>query len=331
MPQPVPGDLHVSTPLSNLSIAFFQEANNFAFHQAFPVVPSDKQFDRYYEINLHDVARDEARERTSGTESVGVGLNYTTSSFACKVYAVHRDIGDQELANADAAIANLEATATKQVTEKLMIRAERLWATSYFAGSLWGTDWDGVVSGEAYGSGTVRRWDEAGSTPVEDVARMKTAIAMRSGGRKPNIAVMSAEVYAALEGNADILDRVKYTQRGQTTQEILAGLFDVEKVIVGYSTYTSTVENTAGTGTSAYILGKNFGLFYAPSSPAIEEPSAGYMFNWTGYLAGGLGKGPRVKRFEIPEIEATRIEATMAFQHKLVSSACGGIIVDVIS
>src|SRR5437660_1463098 len=107
MPQPVASDVHISTALTNVAIAYIQDAANYVAGQVFPVVPVQKQSDVYWKFSKDDFLRDEAKQRADATESAGVGFNLSTGTYTATVYGLHKDLGDQVRANADAAI-NLE-------------------------------------------------------------------------------------------------------------------------------------------------------------------------------------------------------------------------------
>ncbi len=54
-------------------------------------------------------------------------------------------------------------------------------------------------------------------------------------GRKPNICVIAADVWAVLKKNETLLERIKYTRTGILTPSVFAELIDVEKVKIGAS------------------------------------------------------------------------------------------------
>ncbi|MFN9111239.1 MAG: hypothetical protein ACK5XN_14350, partial [Bacteroidota bacterium] len=70
---PTPGDVHVNAPLTNISIAFLQNAANFVATRVFPNIPVQKQSDRYYVYERGDFNRDEMQLRAPATASAGGG------------------------------------------------------------------------------------------------------------------------------------------------------------------------------------------------------------------------------------------------------------------
>jgi len=78
MPQPTGRDLHIDRLLSNLSIAYLNEPSAYVADRIFPVVPVDKQSDKYAIYRKGDWFRDEAEKRAPLTESAGGGYELET-------------------------------------------------------------------------------------------------------------------------------------------------------------------------------------------------------------------------------------------------------------
>ena len=68
MPNPLVSDVHVNQPLTNISIAYIQQATAFIADKVFPNVPVQKQSDRYFQYLKEDWLRVEAQERAPATE-----------------------------------------------------------------------------------------------------------------------------------------------------------------------------------------------------------------------------------------------------------------------
>lgn len=124
------------------------------------------------------------------------------------------------------------------------------------------------------------RWDTSTGTPISDVITWKEAVRAQVG-IDPNVIMLSAKVYNALQTNPQIIDRLKYTGRDSVTTEILAKLFDVAKVVVGKAVSFDE------TNTPSDVWGKNVVLAYVPQgeSGVMEEPSYGYTYTYEGHPA----------------------------------------------
>jgi hypothetical protein len=319
--QPTPGDVHVNTPLTNISIAFLQDASSFIADRVFPNIPVSKQSDRYYTYDRAFFNRDEMEERAPGTESKGSGYEIdNTPTYFAPVYAYHHDIPDQVRNNTDMQV-NPDRDATNLVTHKALIKREKLWVSKFFAGGLWTNDWDGVASSPT--GDEVLQWNDASSTPIENIRVAKRTV-LESTGFKPNTLVLGAAVADALYDHPDIVDRIKYGQTpggpADVTTDDLAKLFKVDRVFI-----MESIENTAKEGQTAahsFIGGKKALLCYSAPAPGMMVPTAGYTFSWTGHMGAGA-MGGRIKKFRIEKEASDRVEMEMAFDQKLVSADLG--------
>lgn len=322
MSNPQPGDVHVNTPLGNISIAYIQEAGNFVADKVFPNIPVQKQSDRYYTYDRGNFNRDEMEVRAPGTQSAGG--EYTvdnTPTYFAPIYAFHHDIPDQRRANADAVI-DPDREATLLVSQKGLLKREKLFVTKYFAGGIWsGGDDDGVSA--APGANEFLQWNDAASTPIEDIRAAKTTV-LEETGFEPNTLVIGQRVFDALIDHPDIVDRVKYGQTAggpamiDTTE--LQALFKVQRIFI-----MKAVENTAAEGATnvhAFIGGKKALLAYSTPTPGLMTPTAGYTFSWNGFL-GASAVGSRIKKFRMEPESSDRVEIEMAFDQKLVAAELG--------
>lgn len=316
MPLPTGRMVHVNRPLTNISIAYIQEQEMFIADQVFPNVPVNKQSDRYFKYLRDEFWRPEAQKRAPATESAGGGWKIdNTPSYFADVWAVHKDVDDQIRANADQPI-DMDRDSTTWVTQQLLIRRELEWVENYFAAGVWSTD---LVGDAAPGPGEFLYWDADDSDPIKDVTDAAIEIAELTAHR-PNVLVLAPRVFNVIRNHEEVIDRIKYTQRGVVTTEILAGLFDVDRVVVPWGVY-----NTAAEGLdldTEFIFGDNALLVYANPSPSILQPSGGYIFSWTGYLGAGPA-GNRISTFRMPQLNADRIEGEMAFDAKMVAPDLG--------
>jgi len=315
MPKPTNRDVHVDRPLTNLSVAYMQSAAGFISDKVFPPVPVMKKSDSYFTYAKDDWFRIDAKERAPSTESAGGGYELSTETYVCKRYSFHKDVDDELRANADQPI-NPDRDATEYITRQLMLKREKLWTEKYFTTSVWGAD---VTPGTL--------WSASGSDPIGDVDAQKDSIESVTGFR-PNVLVVGPRVHTVLKNHADVQERIKYTQRGIVTEELLASLLGVDKYLVARAVVNSAKEGQ--TASMDYMYGKNALLVYAAPSPGIMQPSGGYTFSWNGLLGAGA-TGSRIKRFRMDEIESDRVEGDMAFDQKVVGADLGVFLNGVIA
>jgi hypothetical protein len=318
---PTPGDVHVNTPLTNISIAYIQDASAFVASQVFPNIPVAKQSDRYYTYDRGSFNRDEMQERAPATESAGSGYDVdNTPTYYAPRYSFHRDVPDELRSNADDVL-NPDREATVFVTQKALIKKEKLFTAQYLKSGVWTNDYAGADANP--GAGQVLKWSDSGSTPIENVRVAKRTI-RQSTGFEPNTLVLGRATYDTLLDHPEIIDRIKYGQTApgpaDPSDEDLAKLFKVRRILV-----MNAIENIAAEGKPAnhQFIGGNCALLcYSTPTPGLMTPTAGYTFSWTGLLGSGADGG-RIRSFRMEQIGADRVEIDMSFTCKLVSADLG--------
>ena len=317
MPQPTKTQVHIDAVLTNISVAYLQNADSFIADKVFPVVPVEKQSDKYFTYDKNDWLRDEAQLRADGTESAGSGYNIATSTYSCDVWAMHKDVGDQTRANADAPI-NVDREAAEFVTHRLLLRKEIQFVSDFMATSVWGTDITGVASNPSSGQ-TVQWSDYTNSDPISEIEDGKAGI-LSVTGLEANTLVLGYDVFRSLKNHPDIVDRIKYTSSQTVTADMLARKFEVDRVLVSKSVKATNAEGA--TSAYSFTTGKTALLAHVAPNPGILTPSAGYTFSWTGV---SLGRGLTIgtSSFRLESLRATRVEAELAFDNKVVASDLG--------
>lgn len=331
MPTPTSGDVHVNRPLTNISIAYMQDASGFVADKVFPNIPVQKQSDRYFRYDRADFWRNQFKKRAPGTESAGSGWKIdSTPTYYCEKWALHKDIDDETRANADAPL-NMDRDTTEWLSQQALISREVEWSSKYFTTSVWtgidGTNGDitGVISGA--GANQAVRWNDSASNPIVDVKTQATNIQKRTGMR-PNKLVVGREVWDALSENDELVGRINATSGNNNpaivTRQAVAALMELDEILVADGIQATNEENPSfeTSLTTSFIASTNALLVYAAPRASLMQPSGGYTFSWSAF-AGAGAQGQRIKRMRMEHLESDRIEAQMAYDQKLVCSDCG--------
>lgn len=322
---PTMQNAHIDRALTNISVSYLQDASAFIADKVFPIVPVKRQSDVFYQYSKADFMRDEAQVRGAATESAGGDYGVEAQQpYYCRKHAFHKDVTPEERVNYDEPL-DADKDATDFVTQKMLIRREMQWATNFFKAGVWGTE---IAGGETAAEGVAVRWNMATSNPIKDITDAAVKMAGETG-YKPNTLVLSPYAFNALKNHEDVLDRIKYTQKGIVTADILASLFEVEHVYVAWS-----VVNSAAKGADAavdFIMGKHALLCYSNPRPALRKPSAGYIFAWTG-LEGAGAYGNRIVRLpmDLLGLGTERIEGEIAFDAKQICKDLGVFFKDIV-
>lgn len=314
--QPTASDVHVSRPLTTISVAYQQAAVKYVADKVFSVVPVQKRGDQFDVYSRADFLRDDAEERAPATESAGGGWNLTRQSYFAKKYSIHKDVDDETRANADPQT-NVDADASRYVTQQLLTRKEALWVSTYFTTGVWGTDI--TIS---------TKWTAGAGDPIGD---METGLDTVEGatGFRPNVIVMAPAVWSTLKNHGDVLDRIKHTQGpAVATTAIIAALLEVEDVLVPRAVRNTAIEGA--TEATAFYIADGVLLLYRNPNPGLMVPSAGYTFAWAGLLGAGAA-GTRIKRFRKESIESWRVEGEAAYEHNVVAPELGYFLDDVLT
>lgn len=320
--KPVPGDVHINRPLTNMSLAILQDLTAFKAATIFPRIPSQTQSDAYYTFDEKYFNRDTLKLRAPGSRAEMLKYAISNDSFFCKVWSGGHEIPDELRANADSVL-DLDMQANEVVVRAALIRMEKLWVDKFFKASVW-TDYD--ITGVASGAGTDEtvQWDQdSTSDPIKDIGDAQIAMLKRTGYRG-NTLVVGAEVDLVLKRHSDILARIQY---GGTpgapaivTDAAIAAIFGVDRYLV-----MDAIEETSNEGAAAspaFIAGKHALLVYTPPSPGIMKAAAGYTFVWSG-MTGATAAGYRIKKFRMEPESADVIQIDLALDQKLVGVGLG--------
>lgn len=319
MPNPTKENVHVNRPLTNIAMNYIQEQSRFVADQVFPYVGVDKKSDSYFEFDKGDLTRIEAKPRSPGAESAGSGYRTSTDTFTTEVYAFHKDVSDIVRANSDNPL-NPDRNATEYVIQNLLMKRELLFGNTFMEP----TSSDYSAWGNTDNSS---EWHDSTGTPIKDIRDAITTV--QQVWDKPNVAVMGVDVYNMLRDHDNFVNRVKYTQApgSFTIEQLMADVLDIDKVVVGNAIYNSAEEG-ASESMGYCIPNDALLLAYAPSTPQIDLPAAGYTFGWES-LPGADGLNVSMKSFRMEENESDRIEGQMAFDLKQTSSALGYLFYDI--
>jgi len=317
MPMLTPSDVHVDVPLTNLTIAYMQAAENFVADKVFPMVSVSKQSDKYYKYSREGLRDGDVTVLAPRTEVNRVGLALSTDSYFADVRGLGMDFDEQTLANEDTAL-ELRSQGANVLMEKIMIDREVRWASAFFSAGIWGTD---ITPGNLWS-------DYTNSTPIVDVTTGRRTMQLASGGYKPNTMVVGKEVRDVLINHPDILARLNggstVSNPALITDAKLAEIFEVENFYV-----MEAVRNTAAEGVTdafGFIGGKNALLTYTPSTMGLRTPGAGAIFCWDS-IPGVSGMGITVESFSDDALKrqqiAELIQVKSSDDMKLIGSEMG--------
>lgn len=278
------GAFRPHTALSNMALAYYQNAANYFAKAIFPICPVDLSSDNYYKFSKEDLLRDDWQRKPAYGKVQPAVLSESTDTYNCKVDQMI--MGIDQIRQTDLqrrqgpSIRDPRQQRTKAIAEKANIHQDVLFANDFFKAGVWNDEWEGVassVSGKQF-----IKFSDDNSEPIKFIDQRKTDM-QKSTGRTPNRLALGANVFNALKEHPAILERVKYggstANPASVTEKVLAELFGVEKLVVLQSIQNKAAYGEAGN--MGFIGDPDaFLLAYATNSPAVDEPSAGYIFTW---------------------------------------------------
>jgi hypothetical protein len=317
---PTRTQLHIDRPLTDMSIAYTQNAADFIATRVLPSKNVSKQSDKYFVYQANAFMRDDAKLRGPGDESAKTGFSLSTDTYFCDKYSLGEMIAYDDIANADEPI-SLENDAMEVVTHGLLIRREKLFAAACFASSVWGTTVDGAATA---------KWDDyMSSDPIRAVDSAKKLIRL-NGARDANKLVVGMDVFLALKEHPDIIDRVKYTSAESVAEAIIARYLGVDEVLVAKALVDSNVEGASAASVDFVLSSKSALLLHAPAAVGNKTPSAGVLFNWTGAPHLPRPNGIAMRKLDMPEKQALVVEGDITLDCKVTGTGLGVFFANIV-
>jgi hypothetical protein len=318
--QPNRTQTHIDKPLTDFAIGFLQNPSDFVAGTVLPTKTVSKQSDRYFKYSAADFARDDAKQRQAGEESVGSGYSLSNDTYFADKYALHKDISYDDIANADAPI-DLERDAVEFLSHQMLIRHEKLFAAACWTTGIWGSD----VSG----SGTTQWSDYLGSSPIQVIDQAKRGVHLKTF-KTPNTLILGQDVFLALKEHPDFVSRIQYTSQDSIDEVLIAKRLGVEQVKVAKGVLNSASEGLAAS--MGFLLDpKSALLIYTPPSIGTMTAAAAVNFAWTGAPHLPRPMGVAARRFDDDKTQCRRVEMEICKDVKVTGSELGvffnGIVV----
>ena len=304
--------------LTNVSVMYRNAA--FVAEQVFPIIPVDKQSNRYPVYGI-DNLRYQDDERRPGGLANEIQWNLSTNPYFCDGHALSMPIPDEDRENADAAI-DIDTDTTINLTDKIFLAREVNLVNSLLS-NLTPVD---LTAGSV-------TFDNTAVDPVAYIDAQKETIAAQIG-LEPNSMLFSRPAWRAFRNNPNVLKHVYGTSAIAPDQQIdedqAAKLLELDNIIIAKAVNVTTAEGITPV-TSQYVWGayKDSGgnvltngalalLFYRPKSAGLRTVSLGYQFTWQKGRLGSLVYKDRMDKRHSDWIEVMRY-----YDERVVAAAAG--------
>ena len=261
------GGVHVDKVLTNVSLAF--PNNGLVGNALFQEVMVNKPSDLYNEFG-REAWFPEDDVRAPGTTATEIpGLKISQNPYFCRERALQIAVTPEERQNADSPL-DPDRDGTELVTSKILLKREQ--RIKDFAVTT-----ANYAAGHSVTLAGANQWsDYVGSSPIVDVKagmrQVHSALFM-----EPNLGIFPYEVMTQLEDHPDFIERIKYSQAGILTADIIASVLGLQQIIVPGLGYNSAT-NPGQTLTLSYLWGKDVVLAWVAPKAGLKRPAYGYEF-----------------------------------------------------
>ena len=303
-------DLYVDAPLTNVSIQY--KNLDYIADAVLPRIQVRQETGLIWKMGTENF---NIKEAVRGDKAVSLRSGYTvdsTETYRIINYALS-DVVTQGMRDMAASPMQPETDTTEYLTEQLMLLKEYTVGAALF--NTGATGFSGYT--EALNAGSARyQWnDYTNSTPLEDASYAKNKIATQSGATSGIVLVTGADVWLQLENHPDILDRIKYTQFGVITEDLVAKAMQIDKIYVGQALYNTA--NEGQTTSLSRIWGKYALFMHKPASVGLKTTATAALIHGGNY----------VRKWTENELRgATVVEVEEAYQAKILSAKSGYLL-----
>jgi hypothetical protein len=311
MPLPTTASLHVDELLTNMSIAYAQDEENYVAHKIFAEIEGNYPTGLYRVFPKGHFFRSDAGLVTSGAETRRKDFEAAQATYTLEDWGLHHDVSDRD--REAARDVNMDQWVTQLLTTDLLIRREIRFAEMFLRST---SGWTFMRQGTV----DFVKWNDPASAPVDNVNLWLDDAGERTG-RRFNVGVFGPRVWTALKNNAQILARIlggaTVATPAQVNEDLIASLFELDEVYVARAAQNTAAQGVPGTDTftGAYIVDDVALFAYRTKTPMLKEPSAGYMITSSRFDGVKVGGGAAIKNYRMENIGggSDRYEGFSAF------------------
>lgn len=307
--------LHIDAALSDILVATFETEGDFIAQQLFPVVPVDKQSNKYYTLRKEAWLATPRTHRAPRTRANIVEFDISSDAYFCSNYALAGEIPLEDLANADAAI-RLRDSTTRLIGRGLLADKEVRVAAAAYTG----------VATVIRNSGA-DAWTATTSADIQAQIHAAHQVVFRGTGMRANALFIDYDSYLLAKRNQLLFSKFQYRATGPamiSDAQLMEALM-VDRIVVARSQ-----KNNANIGQAASITS-----IWGPtallarveqSAPSMMTATFGLSFRWTNPSLGTPMAVTTKVEDEAGDRHVEILEAGYHDDEKVVGGALGVII-----
>jgi hypothetical protein len=265
--------LHIDQYLTDFSVQYRNE--EMIWREVLPVINVGKRSDKYVVYNKADSYK--LVDDTIGPKGLANEVDWGKSdaTYAVEDHALSDWLAQEAIDNSDAPISP-ELDTTGFLNNLIEIAQERRVSAIVFAAGSYPSGNKVTLSGTA-------QWGQSADDPIKNVQDAVETCFLRA-----NTLIFGAEAWFVFRRLPEILDAVKSSTRfqgspgGMATASEVAGLFEVERILIGRSRYVTSKEGQ--TATFARLWGKHMAALHVVKNPSVRSITFGGTFVETNKL-----------------------------------------------
>ena len=302
---------HRNKALADYSIKYMQDAQDYnAQKMLAPAKKVVEKTDEYYIYDRDDAFRAGDTRRANHAEARLVeNQALSVGSYQLRNHALKTLISAEDDAFSDDVV-NPREDAIEELADLMLRDMEIEVAKNFFTSTAIQTNLL-TLSSNAWDNDTTT------SNPIDD---MDTAIQgiITSIAKKPTGAFMGKKTFDILKDHPEVLDRVKWSERGVVTEDIMSNVLGLP---VGVNHVVNATTDYGVSTTAGFLFDGKVLVYYNKENPSKKNANMGTTF------VGLYGdSAPVVKRYREERFDSDVIELNWMYDVKLVHSLSGYLI-----
>jgi hypothetical protein len=250
-----------------------QNIKGFVWDQLMPVLDVASASGNFGRIPIEQLLQQRDTIRTPGSGYARGKWTFLPDSYATQEHGAEEPIDDNE-AKMYAEYFDAELVSALRARSAVLLNAERRVINALLVGAGFGS------------ANAAIKWNlPATATPISDVETAVNAVYTASG-LWPNTIGMSYKTFRLLRNCQQIIDRITAAGAGSAakasdvTTEMIAQVFDLEKVVIAGSSYNTAKEGQTAVPTQIWDETKVF-VGRTANGNDFREPCVGRTFHWS--------------------------------------------------
>lgn len=297
---------HLPKAMTDLSVKTLQDPSVLNLGKVLaPFKPVTKRTDSYYVYDQAQQFRRIDMQRSKGAPAARIPLTeLSDTAYVLKRHALAIEVPNEDMKDADAGV-DPDTDAVQELTSQVLRNREIEVIERLLTSTAIGTNLVTLSS---------NAWDlpTTTSSPIDNADTAIQGIIRRTGQIANGLA-MGQETFDVLKDHSEVLDRIKWSERGLITQDLLASVLNIDKAYVSKAIQRTTDEGISAT--TQFILRTQACFFFNNPTPKLKSANFGVTFVG---LYGG--EAPELTSREDLDKDVTIYEMNWMYDTKVVLS-----------